>query len=59
MSDRQIEKRKRRIENRIEELTRNIVSLDLKGYWDEIDVFNHISMYNEMKDLRNALIQLG
>ena len=59
MSDRQIEKRKRRIENRIEELTRNIVNLDLKGYWDEIDVFNHVSMYNEMKDLRNVLIQLG
>jgi len=59
MSDRQIEKRKRRIENRIEELTQNIVSLDRKGFWDEIDIFNHVSMYNEMKDLRNALIQLG
>ena len=58
MSDRQIMKFKRRLENRIAEIENEIYSLNMKEYWDEIDVFNHVSLYNEMKDLRKALSAL-
>lgn len=55
MSERQLEKFKRRIENRIEEVQNRLAEFGRKARWTALDTCEYNSLLEEVTDLRLAL----
>ena len=59
MSDRQIEKFRIRIENRLEEVQKRIYDFGLKRVWDALDRYEYESLLKEASSLKRQLIKIG